>query len=211
MKNIVTIQHTQAVHHNNGMVGSLTDWELTEFGCEQADRIGKRLAKDLAGKGFIMISSDLVRARRTAEIVGEHLGIVPRIDTALREQDLGEAVGKSSEWACENALSEKPFHLFGERTVDERAFHGAETRRDVWNRLRPFMERLARATDENVIVISHGGTLRLLHAMWLGFDVEMLNHCDLAGRAGGVSFLREDEHGKRILNRLNDMSFAALS
>lgn len=31
MKTIITIQHTQAVHHTNGMVGSWTDWELTEL------------------------------------------------------------------------------------------------------------------------------------------------------------------------------------
>ena len=32
MKNIITVQHTQSVHHTNGMVGSWTDWELTETG-----------------------------------------------------------------------------------------------------------------------------------------------------------------------------------
>ena len=32
MKNIITIQHTQSVHHTNGMVGSWTDWDLSELG-----------------------------------------------------------------------------------------------------------------------------------------------------------------------------------
>ena len=36
MKTIITIQHTQSVHHTNEMVGSWTDWELTEKGIEQA-------------------------------------------------------------------------------------------------------------------------------------------------------------------------------
>lgn len=31
MKNIITVQHTQSVHHTNGMVGSWTDWELSEL------------------------------------------------------------------------------------------------------------------------------------------------------------------------------------
>ena len=38
MKTIITIQHTQSVHHTNGMVGSWTDWELTEKGIEQAKK-----------------------------------------------------------------------------------------------------------------------------------------------------------------------------
>ena len=32
MKQIITIQHTQSVHHTNGMVGSWTDWDLTGLG-----------------------------------------------------------------------------------------------------------------------------------------------------------------------------------
>jgi len=29
-KNIITIQHPESIHHTNGMIGSWTDWELTE-------------------------------------------------------------------------------------------------------------------------------------------------------------------------------------
>ena len=50
MKTIIIIQHTQSVHHTNGMVGSWTDWELSELGVEQANRIGKRLKAELSEK-----------------------------------------------------------------------------------------------------------------------------------------------------------------
>ncbi len=40
MKTIITIQHTQSVHHTNGMVGSWADWDLSELGVEQAKKIG---------------------------------------------------------------------------------------------------------------------------------------------------------------------------
>ena len=43
MKTIITIQHTQSVHHTNGMVGSWTDWELSELGVMQAKSIGQKL------------------------------------------------------------------------------------------------------------------------------------------------------------------------
>ena len=49
MKQIITIQHTQSIHHTNGMVGSWTDWDLSELGIEQAERIGQKLAKQLSG------------------------------------------------------------------------------------------------------------------------------------------------------------------
>ena len=50
MKHIITVQHTQSVHHTNGMVGSWTDWDLTPLGRSQADRIGKKLKDELEGK-----------------------------------------------------------------------------------------------------------------------------------------------------------------
>ena len=52
MKTIITIQHTQSVHHTNGMVGSWTDWELSELGVGQADRIGERLKAELSKKSL---------------------------------------------------------------------------------------------------------------------------------------------------------------
>ena len=48
MKHIITIQHTQSVHHTNGMVGSWTDWDLTELGREQAESIGRKLKEELS-------------------------------------------------------------------------------------------------------------------------------------------------------------------
>lgn len=57
MKTIITIQHTQSVHHTNGMVGSWTDWELTELGVRHAKSIGEKLKSELAGKEFVMYSS----------------------------------------------------------------------------------------------------------------------------------------------------------
>jgi len=50
MKNIITIQHTQSIHHTNGMVGSWTDWDLSELGVAQANKIGEKLVKQLEGK-----------------------------------------------------------------------------------------------------------------------------------------------------------------
>ena len=77
MKQIITIQHTQSIHHTNGMVGSWTDWDLSEPGIVQAEKIGQNLAKQLAGQEYVLYTSDLLRAKHTAEIVAEHLGIAP--------------------------------------------------------------------------------------------------------------------------------------
>ena len=90
MKTIITIQHTQAVHHTNGMVGSWTDWKLTEEGINQAKNIGEKLKRELAEKEFVIYSSDLLRAKQTAENVGSCLGVTPVLRSELRERNLGK-------------------------------------------------------------------------------------------------------------------------
>ena len=77
------------------MVGSWTDWDLSELGVEQAEKIGQKLAKQLSGHKIVMYASDLLRAKHTAELVAKHLGITPIIRTELRERNLGKCVGKS--------------------------------------------------------------------------------------------------------------------
>jgi len=177
MKNIITIQHTQSVHHTNGMVGSWTDWNLSDLGKEQAEWIGLKLKEETKGKDFILYSSDLLRARQTAEIVSRHLSITPVFTEVLRERNLGMAVGKSVAWLRENMECQ-------EKTVDDRMFHDAESRRDVWNRLIGFYERIMKEEHENIIIVSHGDTLSVFNALFLGLDVLQLNTCDLFGMAG---------------------------
>ena len=200
MKQIITIQHAQSIHHTNGMVGSWTDWDLSDLGVQQAEDIGKNLAKEIGGKPFVMYASDLLRARHTAEIVGRHLGIEPVLRQELRERNLGKCVGKSVQWLRENIEVQ-------EKTIDDRMFSDAESRRDEWNRLLPFFEEIVQSDAQHIILVSHGDLLSVFNAMWLRLPAEALNDMDLFGMAGGVSWMLEDNEGKRMIRRLSDLSY----
>lgn len=202
MKNIITIQHTQSIHHTNGMVGSWTDWDLSELGVEQANKIGEKLAKQLEGKQYVMYASDLLRAKHTGEIVAEYLGITPVIRQELRERNLGKCCGKSVQWLRENLEMQ-------EKTIDDRLFSDAESRRDEWNRLKPLFDEIMASEAENIIIVSHGDLLSVFNAMFLGLPVESLNEFELFGMAGGVSFMFENNEGKRFVKRMGDLSFIA--
>ena len=200
MKTIITIQHTQSVHHTNGMVGSWTDWDLSELGVQQAKKIGENLKVELSDKKFVMYSSDLKRAKQTADNVGEYLGIRPVLRTELRERNLGCCCGKSVKWLRENLEQQ-------EKTVDDRLFSDAESRRDEWNRLKPFFDEVMGSEAENIIIVSHGDLLSVFNAMFLGLDVESLNQAEMFGLAGGVSFMFENNEGKRFIKRISDTSY----
>lgn len=183
------------------MIGSWTDWDLTDLGKEQANNIGIKLKEELSKDSvYVMYSSDLKRAKQTAEIVGKHLNLNPIINEALRERNLGSAVGKSVQWLRENQTA-------WEKTIDDRCIPDVESRRETWNRLEPFYNEIMSSDDENIIIVSHGDTLSIFNAMWLGLKPEDLNNCDLFGLAGGVSYFIEDNNGKHIIKRLSDMSY----
>ena len=159
--------------------------------------IGKKLSAELAGKPVVMYASDLARAKQTAEIVGKHLGLQPILETALRERNLGKCVGKSIQWLKEHIECQ-------EKTIDDRMFSDAESRRDVWNRLSPFFEKMMASEAETVIIVSHGDLLSVFNAMFLGAGVTSLNHFELYGVSGGVSKMYAEESGKRIIKKMSD-------
>ncbi len=208
MRKIITIQHTQSEQHLNQMIGSWYDWELTQLGIEQANNIGKHLADEINSNNYSLYSSDLTRAKHTAEIVASHLKTEPIYTEALREFNLGEAVEHSKEWA-KNQLqcTVFPGTIDWAQTIDERPFKNSETKAEVWIRVSNFLSHTFQTTNNNLIIVSHDGTLSMLFAIWLGLDIQQLNKISLFGKAGGVSFLSEDDHGNRIIQHLNDMSY----
>jgi len=186
------------------MIGGQGDWNLSDLGIEQAKRIGENLSKEIDGNKYIMYSSDLLRAKQTAENVGKHLGIEPIMTTALREISCGEANGISKEEA-------RKIDLGPMKTIDDKCFPGAESMRDVWNRLSLFLNEIMANNDENIIIVAHGISLGIFNILWLGLDAEALNKCGMWGASGSVSFMREEspEFGiKRIMSRFNDCSYS---
>jgi len=195
MKKIVTIQHTQAVHHTNGMIGSWTDWELTDLGKIQAENIGRKLFTELKGQTYKIYSSDLIRAKQTAEPLARYMRVEVEYLEKLREHNMGEAVGKTREWTKKNAL---PVNSF-----DDRAFRGAETWREFWNRVTDLYHDIIADESENIILTSHGGTIAVWRQVWLGSAV-----CDCKfAPAGSVSFMEINGDGESSIKRLNDMSY----
>ena len=199
MKNIITIQHTQAVHHNNGMVGSWTDWELTDLGKEHAENIGRKLSTELKGQTYKIYSSDLIRARQTVEPLARYMGIEIKYRESLREINNGEAVGKTSQWAKENASKK-----WSEKTFDIPQFPGAETWREFWKRVTDLCNDIVADEAENIVLASHGVTLSVWQQVWLGEEIQEFKY---SGLPGGVSFYAITDNGERIIKRLNDPSY----
>jgi probable phosphoglycerate mutase len=186
MKKIITVQHTQSVHHVNGMVGGWTDWDLTELGREQAENIGRKLSKELDGQEWVIYSSDLKRAAQTAEPIARYMGIEIQYSEALREINSGDSHGKSREWAKANQNNS----AIGD--FDGRLFKGAETWREFWARIEGAARVLRDNEAQNIIIVAHGGTLAVFQRVWCGAEICFPKF----GKAGSVSYMN-----------INDMTY----
>jgi broad specificity phosphatase PhoE len=134
------------------------DIPLNDRGREQA----RELAAAAASEGDIraLWTSQLSRARETAEIVGAELGLEPRVDERLAESNRGDWEGR----LLDDVQRDDPEGWAAWRRAGEASrFPGGES-------LAEHMERVAAALDEiasgelPALVVCHGGTIRCAFA-----------------------------------------------
>lgn len=201
MKQIITIQHCQSEQHVNGMMGGWNDWELTDLGREQAKRLGERLGAELVGRTVKIYSSDLKRAVQTAAPLAEKLGVEVEYRKELREKNFGPLVtGKTKEWYREHCDN------FGDM-VDDRCIEGAETKRDMYERLEPICQEVIERPEDTVVLVAHGGLLGVWNILWLGLPPEAMNHCGIFGKAGAVGVFDVFQGWERRILRIGDLSY----
>ena len=137
--------------HNNAA-------QLTELGREQAREVAESL-KSLAFDR--LITSDLARARETAEIIGAELNLAPAADSHLRERCFGVLEGEPSKM-----LDAASSGILNDVLVDPDARpEGGESFRDVVTRAGVFFESVRDSLgSERILVVTHGGTIRALRA-----------------------------------------------
>ena len=56
--------------------------------------------------------------------------------------------------------------------------------------------------EENIIIVSHGDLLSVFNTMFLGLKVETINTFEAFGLSGGVSYMFENDEGKRFIKKL---------
>ena len=146
MTTILLARHGETDWNREGRWQGWADPPLNELGRKQA----QELADQLRTTPFDAVySSDLRRARETAELVAAPHGMPVTADAGLREINVGSWSGLT------RAEIELRFPD-GERP-------GGETREEHLARVLQAVEGIARAhPGERVLVVSHGGTMRAL-------------------------------------------------
>jgi broad specificity phosphatase PhoE len=143
------------------------DSPLTGHGVEQAHRMGVTLRALLGDSaGWAVVSSPLGRARRTAEIICQALGIETRqieTDARLAEINLGSWAGMTRDEV--EARWPRPLDGAGRYDWYFRSPDG-ETHHDVTARVRQWLADTAQR--DRMIAVSHGVTSRVLRGLYAG-------------------------------------------
>jgi 2,3-bisphosphoglycerate-dependent phosphoglycerate mutase len=160
------VRHGESTWNAVGLVqGDATGPVLTAKGRRQAVRV----AESLADVTITAIhTSDLERARQTARIVGRALGVSPRSTRALRERNFGIAQGRLL-----RELDPAASGIEGDRVVDVEARPpGGESLSEMYERVGAFIsERERDAANGDVLVVTHGGVIRIAQAYCAGVGV----------------------------------------
>jgi len=153
---LLLVRHGETDWNADGRLQGHTDRPLSDFGRRQ----GRQLAGELADEELEAIyASDLARARETAEIVGERLGMAAVLDWDLREKDWGT-------WEGLTAVERDRVEFVGESTEAHQ------------ERILRALRRIAEQhPGGRVLVVTHGGSMRRVQAAALGMALPVVENC----------------------------------
>lgn len=162
MTQVLLVRHGATEWNIHKRAQGQADIPLTDKGKEQAVDAARQLAKFPVKAIF---SSDLSRARDTAQEIAKIHGLPVVEDPRFREIDQGEWTGLATE-----EIATRWPELWGPaRHYNARP--GGESPQQVRARaLAALRDAVAANPQGTIVVVSHGGTIRWLAAETLGYD-----------------------------------------
>lgn len=146
----------------------------------------------LAGASWpVIVSSPLARARETAEIAIERSAARFEVDPDWREMDFGDWDGRPKQ-----ELGADPRFAAFYRDPETSPPPNGETADAVRARVKSALERIAARDETPVLVVAHGGTIRMALAILLGLPLDRLWAVRIGcGTRVGIEMGVHPEHG----------------
>lgn len=169
--NLYIVRHGETEWNVKGLLQGHKDIPLNETGRKQAQELRKLLDKIKFTKSF---SSDLLRAKETAEIIVLGKKIAIETTKILRERKFGKYEGRY--WRVDKEykrLIDDFQKLSQEEKYKSKPYKETESDEELMSKLIPFLREISVAyPDKNVLITTHGGTMRafLTHLGWATYE-----------------------------------------
>ena len=193
MTELLVIRHGETDWNRQHRFQGQIDVPLNDVGLAQAGRLGRRLADEPVD---VLISSDLQRARSTADAVAQVRGLQPLIDPLWREQGFGVLEGLDV-----GTIRTRHADLWSAWTRHECDYAlpgGGESNFDFHARvMRAMHALLASHAGRRVVVVTHGGVLDMLWRTAHALPLHGARVCDIPNT--GINRLRWVDGGLQIV------------
>lgn len=163
---LIAVRHGETAWNRESRIQGHTDIALNDVGLWQADRVGAALAQE----GLEAIySSDLQRARLTAQSIGRSAGVSVQLEEGLRERHFGELEGLTHDeihtrWPEQARRWKQRDPAYGPV--------GGETLTEFYQRCVGQLTRLAqRHLGQTIVIVAHGGVLDCFYRAANGIEL----------------------------------------
>ena len=162
MGRLICVRHGKSAYNALGLWTGHTDVELVDEGRSEARKAGEAI------RDIHIHAAHTSMLTRTHQTLDEILGVLERADIeptrhhALNERHYGIHTGKNK-WEVKEAVGEEEFQRI--RRGWDTPIPSGETLKDVHERVVPYFEEHIKPdlmAGKNVLVVSHGNTLRAL-------------------------------------------------
>lgn len=164
---VLLARHGQTDWNAAGKIQGSSDIPLNDTGRSQARALSEKL-RDGQYRVQVIYTSPLKRARETAEVVGNALGVDVVCAPELTELNFGDWEGCS--WG---EIGERWPEQFAAYSADRRNYAppGGESYAEMLTRARPFLDSLRRKRGGDALCVCHSAVMRGLLADLQGMSV----------------------------------------
>lgn len=200
MTTIYLVRHAQTDANLEGIVQGAHDSPINAFGELQSRELAKKLKNIKFDEAY---SSNMIRAKRTAEIVLLERKIALKTNYLLREREFGSVKKLKEEKTREEIkqLFDQYNHLARDVWLKHRVVDDMESSEEIIARFITALREIAVAHDgQTVLVVSHGSIIRAL-LVHLGYGEPRQLASGAVANAGyivlesdGIDFFVKDTH-----------------
>lgn len=187
---IYLMRHGETLWNRAGRIQGQKDVRLSLEGRRQAHRAGEHLFAQLQGRLDVIYTSDLARARETAEIISTFFNLSPRTEKRLREINFGPWEGLT--WTEIGAHFPQEWEIWLKQPTALQ-LQAAETLEEVYERAAECLDEIvSEHPGRRILVVSHGVVIRTLLCGFTGIHLDRwreikqgntaINHLQFDGR-----------------------------
>lgn len=189
-RRIVLLRHGRTEWNHSKRIQGQLEVELDDVGIAQARAVAPAIA---ALAPAVLWSSDLARARQTADELAKETGLTASYDARLREFSLGDYQGLTHDEL--RARSPEGFERFRRGAWD--GIPGAESVAEVAVRYVAALRDLAAtlAPGETGVAVSHGASTRVGLVAFLGWPVGTAHDLRALGNCARVELVERPGEG----------------